>query len=305
MNRTVLFDGAPGFRQVTLVLAALLVCTSAPVLAQDTIDPAQLTNYTERVPTGFINWGDGFAQVDVEGVYDTQRFGASHAKIRAIEDAESKADDALYRLLRGININGQERLAGQQELEQALRKVIPKTRKMNIGKMANLTLNVKFTVPLYTKKNLAPRVYDVQFKDTDRTGLLAGTSGGVYTSVVFDASSTTLQAALFPRVLTEAGDAVYGPGVIDPKALTRISPARYVVRTDEKRKKSGLRKSVAKEMGENPLVIKVGKIAGDFLADIVLRDDQVEQMRQAQVGDLLAQGLVFIIQAASIDATGE
>ena len=114
----------------------------------------------------------------------------------------------------------------------------------------------------------------------------------------------SLQAALFPRILTEAGEVIYGPGVLDPKALARGAGVHYVVRAEDTgKKKSGLPKDLAKIMGDNPLVVDIGKISGEFLADVVLRPEQVEQLRQAQVGDLLADGLVFILQTQSIDTT--
>ena len=46
--------------------------------------------------------------------------------------------------------------------------------------------------------------------------------------VVLDASATTLQAALFPHVLNEAGEVLYGPADLDQKALDRGDPVTYV-----------------------------------------------------------------------------
>ena len=84
----------------------------------------------------------------------------------------------------------------------------------------------------------------------------------------------------------------------------RGDPVTYVVPTENQGKKGGLSKTARKDYGENPLVIRVDKISGEFLADIVLRPDQEKILRDAQVGDLLAQGRVFIIKAASVDMTG-
>lgn len=290
---------------ITIGLAVSGLLAARSVRGQQTLDPRLLSSYTERVQTGFIDWGEGFAQVDVQAAYDTQRFGSSHAKIKAIGQAEKRADDALYRLIRGINVDGGQRLAGNPDLEQALKKIIPKARKMDIGKVANVTLNAKFTVPLFGKKTVASAIYDSAFAGSDEPATLPGVEGGgVHTSVLFDAGKTSLQAALFPRVLTESGDLIYGPEVLDPGALARGAPVRYLVRSEDTgKKKSGLSKALARAVGDNPLVIEVGKIEGEFLADIVLRQEQVAQLQQGQVADLLAEGLVFIIQTASIDAT--
>ena len=284
-----------------LILSLAAVPSSAG--AEDAPAPEALTVYTERVPTGFINWGEGYAEIVVQAPYETERYGSSHAKIRAIEEAETRADEAFYRLLRGINVSGDTRLAGNTALEEALKKVSRRERKMTKQKTANVTLTATFKVPLYGKKGLAGEVYKAAW-ETPEGGSLAGTSGGGFTSVVLDASATTLQAALFPHVLNEAGEVLYGPADLDQKALDRGDPVTYVVPTENQGKKGGLSKTARKDYGENPLAIRVDKISGEFLADIVLRPEHEKMLRDAQVGDLLAQGRVFIIKAASVDMTG-
>ena len=292
----------PMLMTVALVLVSPLA--SGSLGAAEPLSARILVPYTERVETGFIDWGQGLASVDVQASYDTVRFGSSHAKIKSIGEAEKKGDAALFRLLRGINVDGERRLAGNPDLEAALKRIIPKSRKMDIGKIANVTLNATFTVPLGGKKAVAGAVHSTIFAESTEHGMLDGAGGGPYTSVLFDASKTSLQAALFPRFRTESGELVYGPGLIDAKALARGAAIRYVVRSDDTgKKKSGLTKDMARALGDNPLVVEIGKIAGEFLADIVLRDEQVEQLRQARVGDLLSQGLVFILQTRSIDTT--
>ena len=140
-----------------LILSLAAVPSSAG--AEDAPAPEALTVYTERVPTGFINWGEGYAEIVVQAPYETERYGSSHAKIRAIEEAGTRADEAFYRLLRGINVSGDTRLAGNTALEEALKKVSRRERKMTKQKTANVTLTATFKVPLYGKKGLAGEVY--------------------------------------------------------------------------------------------------------------------------------------------------
>jgi hypothetical protein len=294
------------WRAVSGVSLVLLIgaLSNLPVTvgAQDALAPETLASYTERVPTGFINWGAGYAEVEVEAPYETQRFGSSHAKIRAIEAAQKRADEAFYRLLRGVNVTGSERLAGNTALEEALRRFASRERKLTNQRTTNVTMTATFKVPLYGRKALAYDVYRAAWESPE-TGALAVTEGGEFTSVVLDASETTLQAALFPRILAEGGEILFAPGNVDRKRLERGSPVTYVVRSDNPGKKSGLPKSVRRDMGDNPLVIKVERISGEFLADIVLRPEQEQRLREANVGDLLAQGRVFIVQTASVDLT--
>ncbi len=93
---------------------------------------------------------------------------------------------------------------------------------------------------------------------------------------------------------------LFGPGDLEDKI---DGPARYVVRGDGSQKKLRLPKSVARNLGDNPLIMKVQKVGGEFFTDVVLRPEQVEQLRQAQPGDLLSLGKLFIIQTRSIDVS--
>jgi hypothetical protein len=287
------------FLSVLFVPALILVMNGSPATAQEAVDLAGLEVYTERVKSGFINWGEGYAEVVVEAPYETERFGASHAKIRAIQAAKEQAEQSLYRLLRGINLTGEKRLAGDAPLEAILRKLAAKQSSLADQKTVNVTMTATYRMPIYGRKALSGTVRQTSFADAQK-GTLAGTSGGSFTSVVFDAAGTTLQAAFFPRILAEDGTVLFGPADLDAKT---DAPARYVVRGDGKQKNLRLPKSVARNLGESPLVLKVQKVGGEFFSDVVLRPEQVEQLRQAQPGDLLAMGRLFIIQTQSIDVS--
>lgn len=284
---------------VIFLAALILPACHSPAMAQEAPDLAGLEVYTERVKTGFVNWGAGYAEVVVEAPYQTERFGASHAKIRAIEAAKKQAQQSLYRLLRGINLTGEKRLAGDTGLEEILRKLAGKQSSLENQRTVNVTMTATYRMPIYGRKALSGSIQRAAFADSPK-GTLAGTSGGSFTSVVFDAAGTTLQAAFFPRILAEDGTLLFGPADLDAKVS---APARYVVRGDGSRKKLRLPKSVARNLGDNPLILKVKKVGGEFFSDVVLRPDQVETLRQAQPGDLLSMGKFFIIQTRSIDVS--
>ena len=285
-------------------LALALAAHPCPSRAADP-GPGTVDGYTERVPTGFVNWGEGYAEVDVVAIYSTVRYGGSHAKIRAIEDAEKKSSDALYRLLRGMNISGAQRLAGEQPLEAALRQTIEKERSMDIRGIVNESMNTRFRLPLYGRKGLAEAIHTVQYNGQTQPGPLAGATASDYTSLVLDATHATVFAALFPRILNEAGEVLYGPGDLTADG-TRGSPtARYLVPLAEGAKPAALDKDTAKLVGQKPLVVPVEKAGGEFYADVVVPAAAEATLRQANVGALLAQGRVFILLAKSIDVSGQ
>jgi hypothetical protein len=287
---------------MTLAAACALLAGAAPAGAQSAVSFADLESYTERVPTGYLNWGAGFAEVTVEAPYETERYGGSHAKIRAIEKAEELAQEALFRLVRGINLTGSTRLAGDEAFEGALRQVVKKQSKMDDQKTANVTMTARFRMPLYGRKALSGTLLPLLAEEAG-SAALSGTGGGEYSSIVLDATGTTLQAALFPRILDESGQVLVGPADLDSKAMASGSPATYVVRGQGADKDVRLPKALAKTMGDNPLVLKVQKVGGEFFADVVLRPEQVEQLQAAQPGDLLSQGRLFIIQTTSVDVS--
>ncbi|MFQ5766476.1 MAG: hypothetical protein ACE5ID_00605 [Acidobacteriota bacterium] len=273
------------------------------VRAEVQLEASALEDYTERVQTGFIDWGLGMAEVKVTATYDTVRFGGGHAMIRAREEADKKAEDALFRLLRGVNINGDRRLLGSPEMEKVLRKVIHKQMKIKDKRTADLTLTATYQVPIFGKKAVADSLRGSLEEDALKPGELAGKGGGGYSSVLFDATGTSLQAALYPRVFGAAGDLLYGPGDLSEKGWAKGSSATYLVPSQASGKKSGLPKALARRLGNNPLVLKVQKIKGILLADVELHEEQEQTLKDAGVGDLLAAGHVFFLQTASVDVT--
>jgi len=289
----------PRILTVSLCFVMTFSALLLPARAQESVSAGDLIVYTERVKTGFINWGAGYAEVAVEAPYETERFGISHAKMRAIEAAKEQAEKALYRLLRGINLTGEMRLAGDEGLEESLRTLAKKQAKIEKQKTTNVTLTATYRMPIYGHKSLSGIIRGKAFGEGE-TGELAGTSGGGYSSVVLDASGTSLQAALLPRIITEDGKLLFGPSDLDAKAA---GAATYVIRGDGGDKQLRLSKPTAKNMGENPLVLKVEKVGGEFFADVVLRPEQADALRAAQPGDLLTHGRLFIIQTNSIDAS--
>ena len=109
---------------------------------------------------------------------------------------------------------------------------------------------------------------------------------------------STISGAPLPRILDEDGTLIFGPADLDSKAPAAVT---YVIRGDGSDKALRLPKATAKNMGDNPLVLKVEKVGGDFLADVVLRPDAAAALRSSQAGDVLAQGRLFIIHTNSID----
>jgi hypothetical protein len=281
-----------------LLWALFAAAAIGPAHAASELSVATLQAYNEERPTGVIDWTEGYVEVAVVGHYDTARYGASHAKIRAIEDAENKSADTLFRLIRGINISSDARLAGDEKMEEALHSLIKQDRKMDVGKIENVSLAATFRVPLYGRKGLAQRIFDLLYAGQTQPGPLSAASGGGYSSVVFDASRLPAQPALFPRILNEAGETLYGPGDLNAEVVKRgVCPARYVAAGG-----AALSKDLTRLIGEKPLVIQVEQLAGDLQSDLVLKADEEARLREAKAGDALAEGRVLIVQASPAPA---
>lgn len=83
-----------------------------------------------------------------------------------------------------------------------------------------------------------------------------------YTGILVDAGGLDLAPALFPRVVTEDGREVVGPGFADPSPLAERGQARYF--------SSRIEASADDRVGYSPLVVRALRVAGTNNCDLVI-----------------------------------
>jgi hypothetical protein len=83
-----------------------------------------------------------------------------------------------------------------------------------------------------------------------------------YSGILVDASGLSLAPALFPRVVTESGDAVTGPEFTDADHLARCGQAGYYGKRSEALS--------SERVGPNPLLVRALSVAGSNLCDPVV-----------------------------------
>lgn len=83
-----------------------------------------------------------------------------------------------------------------------------------------------------------------------------------YTGILVEAGGLDLVPAFFPRVMTEDGREVVGPGFADPSALAERGQARYFT--------SRIDAGADDRVGANPLVVRALRVTGSNRCDLVV-----------------------------------
>ncbi len=85
-----------------------------------------------------------------------------------------------------------------------------------------------------------------------------------YTGILFDGRGLEYEPALFPRVVTQADDEVYGPGFADEERLAAKGMVGYY--------QDQIEAVTSERVGPNPLVVRAVDVAGNNGCDLVVSD---------------------------------
>ncbi len=94
-----------------------------------------------------------------------------------------------------------------------------------------------------------------------------------YTGLIVDAQGLGAKPAMYPRILTESGEALFDVSTANPNAVIEEGLAEY-------RKTLEAARAVAR-VGDNPLIIKATKVSGTYGADLVVSDEDARKVAQA------------------------
>ncbi len=111
----------------------------------------------------------------------------------------------------------------------------------------------------------------------------------LFTGLVIDAKGLKVSAAIYPTIKTAGGKIIYSLGVADPNAAVSDGLCAYRKDVGQARKLS--------RIGENPLLIKAADVDGENRVDLVLKEEDGEDILQAdhQTGFLKETRVVIVI----------
>lgn len=109
-----------------------------------------------------------------------------------------------------------------------------------------------------------------------------------YTGLIVDAQGLGARPAMYPRILTASGEALFDVSTANPNAVIEEGLAEY-------RKTLEAARAVSR-VGDHPLIVKATRVSGKYGADLVVSDEDARTIAQAnEQRDFLGEARVAVV----------
>jgi hypothetical protein len=263
------------------LVCALALVPGAAVRAQSEAKAQDKATAKESTrPSGSVNWQGQLVRATGAGAPDLKAQNAAQARLGAERAALLDAFRNLLAQVKGVAVDGTRKvgdLAEKDEVRAKVEGVVRGYRIVNKRYFSDNGVEVEIELPLAAFTDLV---------DPDPTLVPAPSSPAgekTATGLVIDARGLRVVPALMPRVLDEAGKALYSIDSLSPDARKSAGVASYVQTLEEAKK--------SMKAGEKPLVLKAAKAAG---ADVQLAAEDAHTLAALNTS-FLADGKVIIV----------
>lgn len=253
-------------RRLLVVVAMLLV-------------PA-LPAWSDGKGAGSVNWQGQLVRASGAGAPDVRASSPAQARLGAERAAMVNALRNLLEQVKGVAVDGHRQLGELMEQDEVRAKVEGVVKGCRIASRRYFSDNgveLEVEVPFAALSD----VVDPESTQVAPVGLREGER--VATGLVIDARGLKATPALLPRVLDEAGNALYSVDSLSPEARKRAGVASYVQSLEDANK--------SQKAGEKPLVLRAAKATG---ADLLLRAEDAKKLASVNTS-FLADGRVVIV----------
>lgn len=258
-----------------IVLFALALASGSFAQSKDQPKPGE-----KPKSGGEVNWQGQVIKASGAGAPDMTAANAAQARLGAERAALTDALRNLLAQVKGVSIDGSKKMSDAMEKDEVRAKVEGTIRGYKVTNKRYFSDNgveIDIEVPLALLTDLI---------DPDATQVLlasAPTAEKTNTGLVIDARGLKVTPALAPRLLDDAGKALYSIDSLSTDARKSTGVAAYVQTLEEANK--------SMKAGEKPLVIKASKATG---ADLQLGADDAKKLAAVNTA-FLAEGRVVIV----------
>lgn len=218
----------------------------------------------ETVDAGQIDWTQGLVLSRQQG-RSTDVHGAGGAAMQA----DAAARQELMGILTGVRLDASRRLGEALQTAgvatQEIQALVSAAEVFETHYRADGTVERAMQLPL------RGRLVSLLLPTPVASGKSGDTaSTAVYTGVVIDARGLLVQPVMFPRIVDESGRTVYAPETVDPAIAAQRGYIAYAKAFD--------RPLAQERVGDNPLVIRARRLAGDGHVDLELHHVDAERI---------------------------
>ncbi len=241
--------------------------------------PAWGAAYTEVFHSGKIDWSKGLAEAVGTTVISPQKLKSEKARSAAAEEAVKSARANLLDLVGRIKIDSrttvkdliqQSEPLGNKVQDLVARVTLKKVRFRNKGRV-EATVSISMNGPL--SEMILPQ--SISAIDSVQSSKAASQNSDkeAFTGVLVDCSGIKLRPALFPTIVDEEGQLVYGSPHIHREQAVKRGIAVYVRSAD------GVEKE--ERVGPRPLVLRAIRAAKTGPSDIVVSNTDAGKVKSS------------------------
>jgi len=256
---------------------AAVVFVLLPISAQ-----AEDANVAQTVGHGQINWTQKTVTATGSGAPSLKAANVAAARLGAERAAKLDAYRNVIEALRGVRLAGSQTAGAAMDGSPALKSKVEGT--VQGFKVVDTKYYSDGGVDIVIQGPVDGVLADALGKEAGQGSIVGPAEDGT-TGVVINARGLGLTPALAPRLLDDAGNAVYSASLVTAEALRRNGAAAYSKSLDQAGKDP--------RVGAKPAVFKATRLAEAGGADLVLAGADVEKLRKLQ--GVLAEGRVIIV----------
>jgi hypothetical protein len=244
-------------------------------------------------PRTGVNWAGQVIQAVGSGAPDLNAVSPAQARLGAEHAAQQDAFRSLLEQVKPIRITAGRTVADEMQKQEVREKIEAAIKAFKITRKRYYSdggLEIDVEVPLSALNEALLSTASGTAVSATAASAIATPAGAVKadrtaknTGLVVDARGVPLAPALAPRLLDEAGQALYGAEVLSQEARKSRTVAAWVTSLEEAKKHE--------RAGRNPLVVKAAKAIG---TDLVIAHEDAKKLSESN-NAFLAEGRVVIV----------
>jgi len=235
---------------------------------------------------GHIDWEEGYIYAVGDGVPPTDAVSPAQARVRAKRAAIDTAYARLLEMAEAVRVDTESTTVNyineSHVVATRVSGLIQNAEIVTLRHFEDGSYQVKMRMPIRGRAGLASAVLPVQMEKAMRVGIAyeisienedilpEDESGEVYTGLIVDARGLEVQPAMYPRLITMAGEVIYDLMRANPNTVIEEGLVEYSLDMEVA--------GNSPRVGDNPLIVEGVSISGEYNADIVLTEEDAEKI---------------------------
>ncbi len=235
---------------------------------------------------GHIDWEEGYIYAVGDGVPPKEAVSPAQARVRAKRAAIDTAYARLLEMAEAVRVDAESTtvnyISESYVVSTRVSGLVQNAEIVTLRHFEDGSYQIKMRMPIKGREGLASAVLPMQMEKAIRIGIAyeisiekeevlpEGEPGEAYTGLIVDARGLEVQPAMYPRLITMAGEVIYDLMSANPNAVIEEGLVEYSSDMEVA--------GNSPRVGGNPLIVEAISISGEYSADIVLTEEDAEKI---------------------------